>query len=129
MSENELNQDGADQAADQDLNDALSSGEESFATGGEEKPQSKKPVVVLGVVLAAIVAYFGYSKFMPKGASASAVPPPSAETLEADKTITTFLNAGGESIKTMQELLKNTSRIVQQFKSYPLFTQVPLNDL
>jgi hypothetical protein len=128
MSENEVNQDGAEQGANSDLSEALSDGDESFVTEGEGTPKNKKSMIVLGVLLAGLVGYFGYSKVVPKGESVAAAPP-SAQTLEADKTITTFLSAGSDSIKSMQQLLQNTSRIVEQFRSYPLFTQVPLNDL
>src|SRR4051812_46362987 len=127
MSESEINPDG-EQASDSDLSETLSNGDESFVTEGDTAPQSKKSVIVLGVVLAGIVGYFGYSKFVPKSAGA-ATPPQSAQSLEADRTITTFLSSGNENIKSMQQLLQNTSKIVQQFRSYPMFTQVPLDEL
>src|SRR5438477_13069668 len=111
MSENEVNEEGAEQAPDGDLSEALSGGEESFVTEGDGAPKSKS-VVVLGAVLAGIVAYYAYFKFVPKSADA-ALPPPSAETQDADRTIKTFINAGGESIKSMQEMLKNTVKNVE----------------
>jgi hypothetical protein len=102
--------------------------------GGDEAiivPESKGTVSKGTIVLFAILVlgaggfYFMYRQSGPKAASASSV----KETAAAKKTISTFLNGGDTNIKTMEALIKNTEKVVQQFIKYPTKTQIPLEDL
>ena len=45
----------------------------------------------------------------------------------ANKTINQFLTGGKANIQTMEQMLRNTEKIVQQFNSYPSVKQVPLS--
>jgi hypothetical protein len=51
------------------------------------------------------------------------------EAIQAHQTISTFLSGGDASVKSMEKLLRNTERVVQQFVKYPSLTQIPLADL
>ncbi len=51
------------------------------------------------------------------------------ETKQAQQTISNFLGGGSASIKSMETMLRNTQKVVQQFLNYPSMTQVPLADL
>jgi hypothetical protein len=93
----------------------------------ESKPGvSKGTIVLFGIlVLGAIGFYVMYRQSGPKTASAAAA----KDAAAAKKTISTFLNGGDTNIKTMESLIKNTEKVVQQFLKYPSKTQVPLEDL
>jgi hypothetical protein len=113
---------GADGA--QETLDALGSGNEmTFVTG-----EAKKPVNTTMIVLFAIISvgggalFFMHAKTGPQQAAAS-------KTDAANKTIGQFLSAGPSNIKTMQTMLHNTEKVVQQFNAYPSVKQVPLQQL
>lgn len=93
----------------------------------DEKPRvSRGTLVMFGVLLIGAGGFFFmYKKAGPKPAAAAVT----KETAEAKKTINSFLSGGDSSIKTMEALIRNTERVVQQFLSYPSMTQVPLSDL
>lgn len=103
------------------------SSEEEGVVIGEEKPQLNRGTLAMFAIicLGAAGLYGMYRKAGPSAANASM----NQETVEANKTITTFLSGGDSSIKSMHLLLKNTEKIVQTFLTYPSTTQVPLSDL
>jgi hypothetical protein len=107
---------------------------EALAAGGDgsfvvEQPSRKlnrsTAVMFAVLVLGAAAVYFMYRKSGPRLAVAAAP----KETVEAKKTISTFLSGGDSNIKLMEKMLKNTQEIVQQFLKYPSVRQVPLSDL
>lgn len=128
MADDENNLEHDDLQIDQagDLADALSNGDESFITGEETRqPMSKGTLIIFGLVLAAgALVYFMYLKTGPSAADAA-----TSEARAADETITEFLSAGNTNIKLMEDMLRNTERVVEQFRSYPSMKQVPLSDL
>ncbi len=126
-SENEVNAAAEQGAGGEDLSSALGSGGDTEFVATEEK----KPVVSQGMLyLLLLIAiggggtYFMYKRSGPAPAAAA-----SAESAKAQETIDTFLTSGPNGIKMMQEMLKNTEKVVQQFLDYPSVTQVPLSGL
>src|SRR3954464_11013019 len=95
---------------------------------GEQKPKmSRNAMTFLGIVLAAGGAIaFMTLKGGPQSASAATGAPAAAA---ANTTITTFLSGGSTNIQAMQQMLRNTEKVVKQFMAYPSTTQIPLNDL
>ncbi len=120
--ENESN--SSDDTVTNDLTGTLSESEFSFVA--EEKPaRGSGSVVLFALVLAAAGAtYFMYWKTGPSSAVAATV-----ESKEATTTIKTFLTEGHVSLKAMEEMRKNTEKVVERFTNYPSMTQVPLADL
>lgn len=124
-----------DESEQVDLNgqsDSSQAGQDEYSGGDEAVVSEDKPTVNRGtlvmfgiMILAAASLYVMYKRTSPAAANA-AVSPASAE---ANKTISTFLSGGDRSIKSMEQLLKNTEKVVQQFLNYPSLTQVPLGDL
>ncbi|HVT90157.1 MAG TPA: hypothetical protein VHD56_14985 [Tepidisphaeraceae bacterium] len=101
-------------------------GDESIVMGEEKQPVSRSSLVMFGIlVIGAASVYCMYRKAGPSSANAAVA----EQSAEADKTINTFLNGGDTSIRSMEQLLKNTEKVVQQFLTYPSITQVPLSDL
>ncbi len=117
-----------DETADTDssasLNDALAESEVEFVTD-ETSSKGAGSALLFGLVLAAGVAtYFMYWKTGPKSAVAA-----TAESKEATTTISKFLTDGHVSLRAMEEMRKNTEKVVQRFQDHPSRTQVPLSDL
>jgi hypothetical protein len=126
MSEATFNDEPSDsgEADAQETLDALGSGNEmTFVTG-----ETKKPVNKTTMVLFAIIALGGgglwlmHARTGPQTASAG-----TADT--ANKTINQFLTGGQSNIKTMEQMLRNTEKVVQQFNTYPSVKQIPLTEL
>ncbi len=46
--------------------------------------------------------------------------------LTANRTIGQFLSGGSGNLKTMETILHNTEKVVQQFNTIPAVRQVPL---
>jgi len=117
------NTDSADSGAP-DLTGALSESEQEFVTEAKA-PVNRSTLVLFGIILLAMAGYyFMYLRTGPKAANAA-----STEVVAADQTIKSFLANGDQSVKGMQEMIKNTEKIVQQFKSYPSTPQIPLENL
>jgi hypothetical protein len=119
---------GSDPSSDF-TNGAISDDEQAseFIATEERKPRvSQSTLVMFGVLaLSAAGVWVMYQRVGPGRAMAA----PSKESVEAKKTITTFLDGGTNNIRSMESLLRNTEKIVQQFLAYPSMTQVPLSDL
>ena len=112
-------EDGTDIAA------ALSEPEQEFVSG-EVKKGVNKTLVGGGLLLACVAgAWFMFARGGPKTATAAANP----QAVAADGTIKNFLATDAQNAKMMKDLLKNTDKVVQQFRTYPDKTQVPLEDL
>jgi len=118
-----IEQDDADQT-DGDLSEALSDGEVEFVTE-EHAKKGAGGMILFGLVIAAASAtYFMYWKTGPSSAGAM-----TAEAKEASTTIKQFLDDGQVSLRTMEEMRKNTEKVVERFMNYPSMTQVPLSQL
>jgi hypothetical protein len=101
-------------------------GDESMVIPEAKPTVSKGTLVLFGIlILGASGFYVMYRQTGPKPASAAVA----KETAAAKKTINSFLSGGDSNIKTMESLIKNTEKVVQQFIKYPSKTQIPLSDL
>jgi len=118
--------DGAEPAPADDLNQALSEdgGSESYVVTEEKKPLNRTTLVLfLVVALGGGALYLMHLRTGPKSAEAA------PQTVQANQTITQFLSGGNTNLKTMEQMLRNTQKIVQQFLAYPSVNQVPLQQL
>jgi hypothetical protein len=116
--------DGADGAAG--LTQALAESGEAQFVHEQTRSISRGTIATFTVlILGAGAVFFMYKRTGPQSATAAV----SKETTEAKKTISTFLSGGDSNMKAMEQMLRNTQKIVQQFLSYPSMTQVPLSDL
>jgi hypothetical protein len=127
-----MSQDNSEQYSDQqessgeELNTAIAGSEENIVVTEEKQPINRGTLMMFAVlVLGAAGMFVMYRHSGPKSASAAV----NKETAEARKTISTFLSGGEDNFKSMEERLKNTEKVVQQFAKYPSATQVPLADL
>ena len=115
-----------DQDYGADLASQLGGGDESFIY--EEAPRSqvsRGTLLLFGLAaIAGGVIWFMYVRNGPEAASAA-----SAEAKNADQTITQFLSSGTKNIEQMQQMLRNTEGIVDQFRKYPAISQIPLSQL
>ncbi len=110
---------------DDNLKDALSDNGEVEFVGEGDGPKKQNPLVVGGLVLAVLGGgYLWYSRQGP--ASADAAMPASDA---ASQTVTKFLDGGTTSVATMEKMLRDTEKVVQQFLNYPSMKQVPLGEL
>jgi len=113
-----------DESGSNDLSGTLSESEFSFVA--DEKPSRGSGSVILFalVIATAGATYFMYWKTGPQSAVAA-----TNESKEATTTIKTFLTEGHVSLKAMEEMRRNTEKVVERFTNYPSMTQVPLADL
>jgi hypothetical protein len=107
----------------EDVAEALNDGGEANFVAGDTKPAvSRQTILVAGMLLAcAAGAYVLKLRSGPATASA-------ADTTAAT-TINEFLSNGEEHVQLMKQMLQNTEKVVQRFRSYPTKTQVPLAKL
>ena len=97
----------------------------SFVASEEPRKVNKTTMVLLLVAaVGGAGLYFMHLKSGPKAASAA-----TKQSAEAGKAITQFLSNGNTNIKAMEEMLRNTEKVVQKFLTYPSVTQVPLTSL
>ena len=109
-----------------DLNQTLSGngGDEPYI-GEDAKPANKNTMVLLGLAaIAAGVIYFMYFKKGPDSAEGAL-----AAASQTDQTITQFLSDGSRNIEQMEQMLRQTERVVEQFRTYPSMAQKPLSEL
>lgn len=96
--------------------DSMGDGSSAFMSGEEKKPANKGALALVGLLLVGGGGYF-YMKQSPKTAVAA----------NADDTrITEFLNKGEQHVQMMKQMLNNSDKVVQRFRSYPSETQIPL---
>ena len=89
------------------------------------KGPSKGALGVLALLVAfGGVVYFMYFRNGPQLANAA-----SQEQVAAKSTIDDFLQNGGGSAKLMQQTLKDTEKVVQEFQASSVKNQVPLEKL
>jgi hypothetical protein len=87
---------------------------------GDTKKSSGKSMAVLGIALTvgAVVVWFTFFRGSPESAQAGMAPS------DGGSQIKQFLDSG--NINIMKQTLKETEKIVKQFRAYPGRTQVPL---
>ena len=99
------------------VDDSVSSGEENFENFAPTEfytVNRSTSILLLGFVIVAVgFIYFMRIRSGPNAAMAS------AESVTAKATITDFLSNGGQNIKQMRDMLRNTEQVVQQFTSQP----------
>jgi hypothetical protein len=106
-----------------------SSPEESFeqsdgAFVDGQKPKSNvSALAILGAVVILGAGAFLYMKKGPQQASADTV------DQSASATINEFLHGNGGNAKMMEQTLKDTEKVVQEFQSHAQKPQVPLSEL
>jgi hypothetical protein len=133
MSQDEFNQTDTENTTPddgtQDTLDALNNPSETmFVTGEEKKPANRTTMVMfLIIALGGGGLYFMHWRTGPSSAAAGTVK--SADTATANKTIGQFLSGGPSNIKSMETMLRNTEKVVQQFNAYPSVKQIPLSNL
>jgi hypothetical protein len=124
-----MNDERDDMPAEQagaNLNNVLAEGEGEFVVASGKKAMPRGSLLMFGLLVAGMGAmYLLYLHSGPKAASASV----SAEAQAADATIHGFLSSSALTHKKMEQSLKNTEKIVQQFLNYPSAQQVPLAQL
>lgn len=103
-------------------------GEDFLTDGGGKKPANMPLIIALVVALLGGGGYLAY-KNGPKAAAAATGTPAAGTTAEAKKTINEFLSGGAKDLVAMEQMLRNTEKVVQQFLAYPSMTQVPLSEL
>ena len=109
-----------------DLGEALAGQETTFVAEAQKKTLSQGTLLVT-VLLAACggALYFMYARSGPSAAGAAET----TATAAASTTINQFLTNGGGNVELMKQMLKDTEKVVEQFKSHPAKTQVPLTRL
>lgn len=95
----------------------------SFAGEGAKSGGGSRGVAALGglAVVAAVVVWFMFFRTGPQSAQAGMSPN------DGGSQIKQFLDSG--NINMMKQTLKETEKIVKQFRSYPGRTQIPLEQL
>jgi len=93
----------------------------SFAGGGTKS--GNRGLVILGglILIGAVSVWFVYFRGGPQSAQAGMAPS------DGGSQIKQFLDSG--NINMMKQTLKETEKIVKQFRAYPGKTQVPLESL
>jgi hypothetical protein len=105
-----------------DLNEALEQGDTTFVTGEPKKQVSAGTLGVGGVlVLCAAAVWFMFFRNGPATAAA-------ADDSTAD-SISQFVGEGKQHAQLMRQMLKNTSKVVQQFQESTARHQIPLAKL
>jgi hypothetical protein len=116
------NAEGAGEDGGEDLNAALQGGEMNFVTETKQ-PLNKGTLIVVGLLIACGAAtYFMYVRSGPSEAVAAGDP-------EVEKVINGFLGDSGKNVDLMRDMLRNTEKVVQQFRTQATETQVPLEKL
>lgn len=94
----------------------------------EQKQRGMSSVLALGLILAVGGGglYFMYGKAGPAGARAASIDP-SQEDVR--RTVDSFLEGGQTRVQTLEAALRDTQKVVDQFRDYPSMDQVPLSDL
>ena len=114
------------EAGSEDLQDALAGGETEFVATDEKKPATTQLLyLLLLVAVGGGGMYYMYKRQGPASAQAASTP----EAAKAAETIKTFLTSGPSGIKAMQDMLKDTEKVVKQFLEYPSVKQTPLSAL
>jgi hypothetical protein len=116
----------------QDVQSALAGegeGEDlAFVVAEPRKQISRSTVIMFAVFMLAGGGFWYMHKRAGGPASAEAAASPDAT--RATQTINQFLaGTGSSNMRSMQAMLRDTEKVVQQFLAYPSVTQIPLTDL
>ena len=115
-----------DQNGEPDLSALNEPSEGNFILESSNKKQVSAGTLAVGGLIVACAAgvYFMYLRNGPSAANAS-----SETTAQASTTITQFLSSDVENVEKMKQMLRDTEKAVQQFKTHPGKSQVPLDAL
>jgi hypothetical protein len=103
-----------------ETSDMSGEGDTTFLSS-EKKPANTQMIALVGVLaIGAGVIGFMYLRNGPSAASGADA---------GTDTVKTFLASGEEHVQLMKQMLQNTDKVVQRFRSYPSRTQVPLTSL
>jgi hypothetical protein len=122
----ELNQhdDPGESLPDAQAMDASDDMDSAFISS-EKKPFNRTSLLIFAaMLLGGGGVWLMRSSTGPKAASAA-----TSETDQARATIEQFLTDGTRSIRAMQDMLRNTEKVVARFAEFPAAKQVPLGDL
>lgn len=113
---------------DNSMSETASGSEELLVdTEGRSGP---KPALLVALAVAVVggggYLYLNRQGPLPAGAATPALATPGDA---ARQTINEFLAGGGKDLVAMEQMLRNTEAVVQQFLTYPSVTQVPLEEL
>lgn len=98
-------------------------GVEEAAEAGVKAVSRSTLAIVLLVLLAGVGIFVMYKRNGPSAASAA----PAATANDA--TVSQFLQGGGTNVKVMEQMLRKTEEVVNQFRKYPSMAQIPLSEL
>jgi hypothetical protein len=91
----------------------------------EKKPFNRTTLVLFAFMLiGAGGIYFMRARTAPQSAEAA-----TAQTVAAKAAIDKFLSDGGKNIKAMQDMIRNTEKVVERFAAFPSAAQIPVSDL
>ncbi len=111
--------------SDQESGEMLG-GDEGLVVASGKAPISRGTLVMFAVLLLGGAGlFFMHRQTGPRAAGAAVA----KESAQAKQTISSFLSGGDASIRSMEKLLRNTEKVVQQFLAYPSMTQIPLKEL
>src|SRR3982750_3095058 len=130
MSDEAANQEQSAQtdggAGSEDLQSTLAGPETEFVATEEKKSATTQLLyLVLLIAVGGGGMYYMYKRQGPASAQAASTP----EAAKAAQTINTFLTSGPGGIKAMQDMIKDTEKVVKQFLEYPSVKQTPLSAL
>ena len=109
------------QTSSSDESPDMSGGDETAYLSSDKKPANTQMIALVGllVVGAGVIGFM----YLRNGPSAAA----GADT--GTDTVKSFLANGEEHVQLMKQMLQNTDKVVQRFRTYPSQTQVPLASL
>jgi hypothetical protein len=109
------------QTSSSDESPDMSGGDETAYLSSDKKPANTQMIALVGllVVGAGVIGFM----YLRNGPSAAAGADAGTDTVKS------FLANGGEHVQLMKQMLQNTDKVVQRFRTYPSQTQVPLANL
>jgi Type II secretion system protein B len=109
------------QTSSSDESPDMSGGDETAYLSSEKKPANTQMLALVGLlVVGAGVIGFMYLRNGPSAASGADA---------GTDNVKSFLANGEEHVQLMKQMLQNTDKVVQRFRTYPSQTQVPLANL
>ncbi len=117
---------GSGQSADpgDELASAMKDSSGEFIAPEARTPLSRGGVLMFALLVVGVAGtYLMYLRSGPKSATAATV------SADASRTIDQFLGDGSARMQSMERMLRQTEKVVEQFVNYPSVTQVPLTDL
>jgi len=112
------------------------SGMPDFSSGGDESAEAapvggpKKPSINYNtLLLIGLLAAVGGGTYLMCVRAAAQAAPANAAASHAESTVKEWQAAGSQNLRKTILMLHDTEQVVKQFDSYPLTTQIPLEDL